>query len=219
MPAGASVCGHCGRAVPQGGAVLNETGRTYAVGQTQDAKFVVWHQPSGVPTATFGVGDEGWHQAWERYQQLEGTATAVRGERNTTGIILGLVGAGLMVIGSILPWATVASGFGQISVSGTEGDGKITIILGILAGVAALAELGGQSKAQLGPAQAKPAQLGRVGVILGVIAAGVGLYGLSNVSSRLAGVESTLIHASVGTGLFVVIGGAALSIIGGAMKR
>lgn len=39
------------------------------------------------------------------------------------------------VISSILPWVSIASVFGTITVNGTDGDGRYTLILGIIAGL------------------------------------------------------------------------------------
>ena len=47
----------------------------------------------------------------------------------------GLVAALLVMIGSFLPWATVDTWIGSFSANGTEGDGVITLLLGVAAGV------------------------------------------------------------------------------------
>lgn len=47
----------------------------------------------------------------------------------------GIVAAVFVVIGSVLPWATVETWIGSFSASGVEGDGVLTLILGIAAGV------------------------------------------------------------------------------------
>lgn len=47
--------------------------------------------------------------------------------------IAGAVGAGVVIVGSVSPWATVNTAFGSISVNGTDGDGTITLILGAVA--------------------------------------------------------------------------------------
>ena len=42
------------------------------------------------------------------------------------------IGSGLaLIIGSMLPWATVQAGIISASINGTSGDGKITLVLGI----------------------------------------------------------------------------------------
>jgi hypothetical protein len=62
-------------------------------------------------------------------------ATGAGRSLGSTKLLPGLViGAGaLLILGSLLPWATVSSRFGSISVDGTSGDGKITLILGVVA--------------------------------------------------------------------------------------
>lgn len=45
----------------------------------------------------------------------------------------GAVVAGLLImLGSVLPWATAHTFFGSLSVAGTDGDGKITLGLGLV---------------------------------------------------------------------------------------
>ena len=50
-----------------------------------------------------------------------------------------MVAAGGVILGSLLPWASISTGFGTISMSGTDGDGVITLLLGSMA-VALLAQ-------------------------------------------------------------------------------
>jgi hypothetical protein len=45
--------------------------------------------------------------------------------------IIGIIGALCVIVGAFLPWATWSS----ITVAGVEGDGKITFLLGLIAGV------------------------------------------------------------------------------------
>ena len=56
-----------------------------------------------------------------------------------------LVGGGLVLIGSFLPWATVTTVFGTISVAGTNGDGKITLGVGLAIVLVSILELTGGS--------------------------------------------------------------------------
>lgn len=44
----------------------------------------------------------------------------------------GAVAAILVIIGSVMPWASVTTPFGTVSAAGTEGDGKLTLIAGLL---------------------------------------------------------------------------------------
>jgi hypothetical protein len=55
------------------------------------------------------------------------------------GPIITLASAGLIGLGSLLPWATLSSPFGTASIPGTRGDGQITLVLGILIGLGAAA--------------------------------------------------------------------------------
>ncbi|KGM15210.1 hypothetical protein N867_10825, partial [Actinotalea fermentans ATCC 43279 = JCM 9966 = DSM 3133] len=47
----------------------------------------------------------------------------------------GIVAALFVLIGSFLPWATIDMWLGSYSANGTEGDGVITLLLGVAAGV------------------------------------------------------------------------------------
>lgn len=60
------------------------------------------------------------------------------------GPIVMAVGGGLVLIGSFKPWATVTSIFGTVSVAGTQGDGKITLVFGLIIVVLAILELTGR---------------------------------------------------------------------------
>lgn len=43
----------------------------------------------------------------------------------------GAVAAILVVIGSVMPWASLTTPFGTVSAAGTEGDGKLTLVAGL----------------------------------------------------------------------------------------
>ena len=47
------------------------------------------------------------------------------------GPALAAVGGRLVLIGSFMPRASIATAFGTISIAGTEGDGKITLAVGL----------------------------------------------------------------------------------------
>lgn len=121
----------------------------------------------------------------------------------SVGPILGLIGGGIILLGSSMPWATIASGFGSIGLAGTEGDGKITRFLGmalIVFGVVSLTS---------------GRRLSILQVLASLAAGAVAVIDLSNVSSRLASVTSGFVHASVGAGLYLVLAGALASAVGG----
>lgn len=54
------------------------------------------------------------------------------------GAVIALVGGGAIVLGSFLPWATGVSEVGALVVNGMQGDGGITLALGLVAGLIAL---------------------------------------------------------------------------------
>ncbi|MFT7602324.1 MAG: hypothetical protein ACI8TP_005292 [Acidimicrobiales bacterium] len=119
---------------------------------------------------------------------------------------LGLVAIGgfaLAALGSLLPWATLNTGFGSISISGTSGDGVITLLSSFfLAGLTVIALV-------LGPVRKK--------WLLGT-AAGTGLltllamWELGNVSSNLGDVSNEFAQASTGVGLWVLLLGSLVAV-------
>jgi hypothetical protein len=123
------------------------------------------------------------------------------------GPIVMLVGGGLVLIGSFLPWATVTTVFGTISVAGTNGDGKITLGVGLAIVLVSILELTGTSGARI------------LNIVIGVVAAGIGVLDYANVSERIAGASSDVAQAAVGVGLYAVIAGGIAVIVGGFIKR
>lgn len=107
-----------------------------------------------------------------------------------------LGGAGALALGSFLPWAEV----GPFSVSGTDGDGVLTLGFGVLIAVVAW------------PSMQKA--IGRGRSITASIAAGLALvvcvYDVLNVSSS----DNDFIEAEVGIGLWVCTAGAIAVIVG-----
>jgi hypothetical protein len=128
--------------------------------------------------------------------------------------MIGLGGL-LIVLGSFLPWLTATAPFvGTISRNGMEGgDGIITLILGvvvtILIGVSQLT------------ATRMPALLQRSSIVTGVITGAVAIYDYVEVQRRIEDVkeQSELISASVGAGIWTLIVGAILAIVGGVVVR
>lgn len=107
------------------------------------------------------------------------------------------VGALAVVIGSFLPWATVRVFGTSVSKVGTEGDGKITLILGIAAMVA------------LGIRKYGPALSGLVLLLSSCVA----VYDIADTSRRAGDINgmSSAVHVSIGIGLWTV----AVGSIGG----
>ncbi len=118
------------------------------------------------------------------------------------GRVGGLIAAVVILIGSVLPWATVSSLFGSASVNGTDGDGVITLILAI--GIGVLLGLWRRGTAI-------------AATVLGAIVVVVALYDLAdvaNVADELGGLGDV----SPGVGLVLVLLGGlaatAASVVG-----
>jgi hypothetical protein len=142
----ASVCRYCGRGQPQGVGKIEHRGERFALGSASAGGWAVWSQANGAVVESFSGDDAGWKAAWSRYRVLEDDGSHIpqpvrQASVNRTGPIVALIGGALVLVGSFLPWATVASGFGSASLSGTEGDGKITLVVGLLAALVAVIEL------------------------------------------------------------------------------
>lgn len=121
-----------------------------------------------------------------------------------------LGGGAVLILGALLPWATASVGFISVSKAGTSGDGVITLIIGL--GVLAIGWVA------LGRRPHQTAVI--LGLIAGVIAGGVAIYDIANVSSAVnrAQTRSSLVHASVGIGLWVTALAAAGVVAGSIMK-
>ncbi len=124
-------------------------------------------------------------------------------DRRLTSGILALVGGCLMVLGSLFPWAQVVSVFGTVTVNGTEGDGKITIVLGLVVAVLGLLAIANRR-----------AKLHILVPILGLVGGGIGLLDLLNASSKFESVASDgFVHPSIGIGLYLVILGGIATLV------
>lgn len=109
--------------------------------------------------------------------------------------VVGLIGAGLVVLGSFLPWVTIRAGLFSTSVAGTDsgGDGVVTAVLG---GIAVLVLL-----------VAKPKAGTTVAVLVGLAAGGTGAYDFTKLRERAEDAEVTV---SPGVGLAMLLLGAML---------
>ncbi len=99
----------------------------------------------------------------------------------------------LVMLGSLLPWASVDTAFGSISVRGTEGDGVLTILLALAGGAAAVAVV---------MARKPMAAIG--GIVAGGLALLIGAYDFLDLA-RATGDSSGLVEAHVGFGLWLVL--------------
>jgi hypothetical protein len=130
---------------------------------------------------------------------------------NKAGPVITLIGGVLVAVGSLMPWATVTHAFGTLTVNGTEGDGRITLVVGLILVLVAVLELAGTVSGR---------NVARdIALILAFVAAGIGVYQIVNLESRLGDVRSEFARASVGMGLYSVVGGGVLGVVGGFLKR
>ncbi len=101
----------------------------------------------------------------------------------------------LVLLGSLLPWASVDTAFGSISVRGTEGDGVLTILLALAGGAAAIAVV---------MARKPMAAIG--GVVAGGLALLIAAYDFIDLA-RISGDSGGLVESHVGFGLWLVLFG------------
>jgi len=107
---------------------------------------------------------------------------------------LALAGAGIVVIGSLMPWVTVTTAFGTVSRNGIDGDGKITALTALV--FAAAFYFGTKAWHN---------------VLAGVLAVATAIVGIANVIDIYDNINSAdlegLGHASLGVGMWVVLAG------------
>lgn len=114
---------------------------------------------------------------------------------------VGILGCAAGVIGSFMAWITVTTGLGSVSISGTDGDGKVSAAIGILAGFAALVGLSKGARGQV-----------ILAVLLAVAGLALSIYEWRHVSDKIDGLGSNeFARASVGTGIWVMLAGFAVA--------
>jgi hypothetical protein len=157
------------------------------------------------------------------------TATTTRAP---LGAILAIVGGALLAVGSFLTWAEVSGGGTSVTAKGVDGsDGYITLVAGIVAL--------GTGVAMMRRAKRLFAVLA---VIAGLIGGGVGVYDavtakdsvLDTAAEEIAptigasvdevrtlldqAVDAGEIGISISFGLYIVIGGGVLALVGGLLS-
>ncbi len=122
-------------------------------------------------------------------RKLQGTLTADEStERHVSkGWLLGA--AALMILGSFMPWAQA----GIFSFSGTQGDGALTLIAGVIVGVIGL----------IRPSSAFPG-------VVAIVVSALSLLIVGNVFSNFVDTPE-----SIGTGLVVAGLGSFVGVVGG----
>ncbi|MEG9224429.1 hypothetical protein [Aeromicrobium sp. Sec7.5] len=118
--------------------------------------------------------------------------------------VIGLIGAVLVVIGSIGPWATVAGS----SVGGLDGDGWITLVLALLAGGFCAAVFAPASVARIMRWFVLP------WVLIALLVAVIDIVDISSTSSEFSNQFSDDIFTlSVGWGLWLVLAGSIVALV------
>ena len=115
-------------------------------------------------------------------------------------IFVATTGFALVLLGSFLPWARVISIFGTISITATDGDGGLTMVLAVLGLLCIAISLTGRH------------WLTSPGLIVAVLALWVGLHDLFNIDSLA---DSDFASIETGAGLWLVVIGGALAVVGG----
>lgn len=129
--------------------------------------------------------------------------TAEEEERSGGGRMLILLGGLALVIGALLPWASMTAPFvGSISIKGYQGDGLISGAIGLILFVVALLSLKGTGK-----------KTAVTALILGLLSGWLVFPKLFSFASLM--VESEFALMSIGSGLYVSIIGVLLVVLGG----
>jgi uncharacterized membrane protein YidH (DUF202 family) len=126
-------------------------------------------------------------------------------ESINVGSILIIVSGALIILGAILPWASVISVFGRISVYGYEGDGMLTGIIGILLMILGFFRI-----------KTSSVLIGALAIILGILAGIIGGLKFFNLIINLMSTE--YVKTSIGIGLYITILGGIGGFIGGVAK-
>ena len=146
--------------------------------------------------------------------------------------ILAVLGGALLAIGSFLAWAEVSGGGTSVTANGVDGtDGWITLVAGVLVLLAGIALFGATGRKVIAI----------IAIVAGLVGGGVGLYDaltaedrvLDDAAEELApqvggtaeevralldqAIDAGEIGISLAIGLFMVIAGGALGIVGGVL--
>lgn len=143
--------------------------------------------------------------------------------------ILGVVGGALLALGSFLTWAEVTGGGTSVTAKGVDGsDGYITLVAGLVAVVAGIMMARGTRRV-----------LAVLVILAGIVGGGIGLYDaltakdsvLDAAAEELAptfgasaqqvravldqAIDAGQLSVSISIGLYVVIGGGVVALVGG----
>ncbi len=147
------------------------------------------------------------HPVNQELSWLSAEASSVPASENFEAqgaLIAVLFGAGAIIVGSFLPWASITSIFGTIEIAGTSGDGIITLGAGAVIALAAVVVLG----------QKRASPAGAVVILGGAAISGfVAINTIGNLAGSIE-ITETLI-STIGGGLWLVLLGAGVAFLAG----
>ncbi len=209
----ATLCRYCGKALPIGMLAVTERGSRYAIGPAdEEGKIGVWDMRNGGSALALYPEESGWGEALADFQERErtGGTPAAPGSTRYAGVTLVILGGALIAIGSFLPWIVLSAPLvGTLTKSGMEGgDGIWTLILGTVTVVIGVVKL---------TASRMPSLLQSSPIVTGAISAVIAGVNLADISNRVdaARAASPLVAGSIGAGIWSILVGAALAIVGG----
>lgn len=111
-------------------------------------------------------------------------------------------GLGVMLLGSVLPWAKVSAGILSVTQNGTEGDGLLTLVLAIIGIVFFGLLKNGRNRAI-------------ILLIVAGLAGAIAIYDIINFTLKAASVERSegIVSASVEFGLWLTAFGAVAATV------
>jgi hypothetical protein len=121
-----------------------------------------------------------------------------------------LVGAGLLIVGSFLPWLKATAPLvGTLTKSGTEGsDGWITFGIGVVVAIQA---------AQVIQKRSATRRMAVELVLVALLVGGIAFYEFRDISHRFADIkaQTDLVTTSYGVGLYCIVAAAVALLVGG----
>jgi hypothetical protein len=136
--------------------------------------------------------------------ETDGTAALPRRWPIAVWAVVG-AGAGLLVLGALLPWAEATSKSASFSSDGIDGDGAITVFAAVA--IMLLFVVASRRTLAAGLAIATAVLAGAIGVRNAV--------DISERATRLLDQHLVGVSAQVGIGVWVTIAGAAIALVGG----
>lgn len=119
------------------------------------------------------------------------------------------LGALMMILGSLMTWAKVESSLGTIGFRGYEGNGRVSLVIGVVAVVAALA------------ARTTPDRRGSVvAALCGLAVGALCARAFFTLNAAIDAVDlGSVVKATIGIGLYATTAGAALTFFGGLARN